>query len=83
MDIDYLVKSYLENYDLLIEQLAYFFTNESEKETLLVLSGESRDKKWMRGVNFCKLLDDTNFELFLESKVKLFSHKEDLNKKIS
>jgi len=83
MDIDYLVKSYLENYDLLIEQLAYFFTSESEKETLLVLSGESRDKKWIRGVNFCKLLDDTNFELFLESKVKLFSHKEDLNKKIS
>ena len=83
MDIDYLVKSYLENYDLLVEQLAFLLTEESEKETLLVLSGESRDKKWLRGVNFCKLLNDDSFELFLESKVKLFSHKEESTKKIS
>jgi len=83
MDIDYLVKSYIENYDLLIEQLAYLFTTESEKETLLELNSESKDKKWIRGVNFCSLLNDSSFELFLESKVKLFSHKEELNKKIS
>jgi hypothetical protein len=83
MDIDYLVKSYLENYDLLIEQLAYLCNDESEKETLLILSAETKDKKWLRGVEFSKLLDDANFELFLESKVKLFSHKEESNKKLS
>ena len=37
MDIDYLVKNYLQNYDQLIEQLAYLMTEESQKETLLVI----------------------------------------------
>ena len=74
MDIDYLVKSYLENYDLLIEQLAYLLNSSSEKEALLKLSGESKDKKWLRGLNFSKLLNNSSFDLFLESKTKLFSN---------
>ena len=76
MDIDYLVKNYLQNYDQLIEQLAYLMTEESQKETLLVLNGKSKDKKWTDGVNFSMLIKDDSLDLFLNNKSKLFSNKE-------
>ena len=76
MDIDYLVKNYLQNYDQLIEQLAYLMTEESQKETLLVLNSESKDKKWAHGVNFSLLIKDDSLDLFLNNKSKLFSNKE-------
>jgi hypothetical protein len=76
MDIDYLVKNYLQNYDLLIEQLAYLMIEESQKETLLVLNSESKDKKWAHGVNFSMLIKDDDLDLFLNNKTKLFSNKE-------
>jgi hypothetical protein len=76
MDIDYLVKNYLQNYDQLIEQLAYLMTEESQKETLLVLNSESKDKKWAHGVNFSMLIKDDLLDLFLNNKSKLFSNEE-------
>jgi len=76
MDIDYLVKNYLQNYDQLIEQLAYLMTEESQKETLLVLNSESKDKKWTHGVNFSMLIKDDLLDLFLNNKSKLFSNEE-------
>ena len=82
MDIDYLVKTYLDNYNLLIEQISSLFTEESHRETLLILSSESRDKKWLRGVNFSKLLNDNLFEQFSESKVKLFTNNDEISKEL-
>jgi hypothetical protein len=76
MDIDYLVKNYLQNYDQLIEQLAYLMTEESQKETLLVLNGKSKDKKWADGVNFSMLIKDESLDLFLKNKSKLFLNEE-------
>ena len=76
MDIDYLVKNYLQNYDQLIEQLAYLMTEESQKETLLVLNGKSKDKKWTDGVNFSMLIKDDSLDLFLNNKSKLFSNEQ-------
>ena len=80
MDIDYLVKSYLQNYDQLIEQLLYI---SSDKKVLVTLHSETKDKKWIRGVNFSHLLKDNLLDLFIESKIKLFSHKEEDTKLVS
>jgi hypothetical protein len=78
-----LVKTYLENYNFLIDQLAYLFTDDEYKVSLFELNMESKDKKWGRCVDFNKLLTDEAFELFIESKIKLFSHKDDLSKVLS
>jgi len=83
MDIDYIVKNYLQNYNLLVEQLAYLFTDDDYKNYLLELNNEPKDKKWNRGSNFNSLLTDDMFEVFIESKMKMFSHKDDDSKKLS
>ena len=83
MDIEYLVKSYLQNYDQLIEQLLYLSTEDSDKKVLVNLHSETKDKKWIRGTKFSELLKDDLLDLFIESKIKLFSQKEDNTKLVS
>jgi hypothetical protein len=83
MDIDYLVKSYLQNYDQLIEQLLYLSSEVVDKKVLANLHSETKDKKWIRGINFSQLLKDDLLDLFIESKIKLFSHKEENTKLVS
>jgi len=73
MELSDIVKNYLSNYDLLIEQLAYLFLDQESKDYLVLLNKESKDKKWDRCVEFNKLLNEQNLDLFLESKLKLFS----------
>ena len=77
MDIDFIIKNFLHNYDLLIEQFAYLFTDDEYKEYLKELNMEAKDVKWERGINFTNCLNDEDFELFIEKKIKLFSHKND------
>ena len=76
MDIDYIVKNFLHNYDLFIEQLAYVFTDDEYKEYLTELNMESKDKKWERGQQFSDNLNEEYFDLFLEQKMKLFANKD-------
>lgn len=83
MDIDFCVNKYLQNYNLLIEQIAFLFTEEDYKEYIIILNGESKDKKWLRGVKFQQQLTDELFDIFVDSKIKLFSHKDDNTKNIS
>jgi len=83
MKLSDLVKTYLQNYNFLIDQIAYLFTDEDYKLYISELNKESKDKKWSRGVDFNKLLTDEFFILFLESKTKLFSHSDDLTKNVS
>ena len=83
MDIDFCVKVYLQNYNSLIEQLSLLFTDESYKEYLLLLNSETRDKKWMRGIRFHQQMSLEYFDIFVESKIKLFSHKDEETKKLS
>ena len=83
MEIDFCVKNYLENYNLLIEQLALLFNEKEIKEYILVLNNESKDKKWLRGVKFQQEISNELFDTFLESKIKLFSHKDEKTKNIS
>jgi len=78
-----LVKTYLENYNFLIDQLAYLFTDDDYKNYLSELNNESKDKKWERCNEFNKLLTEEYFDLFIDSKLKLFSHKDDLSKILS
>ena len=80
MNIDFCIKNYISNYDLLIEQLKKL---EKDNAFLDTLSNETKDKKWIRCVSFNKLLNDEYFNLFVEMKIKLFSHKNDTTKKIS
>lgn len=83
MDIDFCVKVYLQNYNLLIEQLSLLFTEETYKDYLVLLNGESKDKKWIRGVRFHQQMTQEYFDIFVDSKIKLFSHKDDETKKLS
>jgi hypothetical protein len=73
MDINSNIKEFLQNYNQLIEQLGYLFTDDDYKEYLIALNNETKDKKWENGNNFNKLLTDEYFQLFVDSKVKLFS----------
>jgi hypothetical protein len=52
-------------------------------KSLSDLNKETKDKKWQRGLDFNKLLNDEHFNLFIESKTKLFSHSEEITKTIS
>lgn len=83
MKLSDLVKTYLQNYNFLIDQIAYLFTDDDDKLYISELNKESGDKKWLRGVDFNKLLTDDFFTLFIESKTKLFSHSDDFTKSIS
>lgn len=83
MKLSDLVKTYLQNYNFLIDQIAYLFTDDDYKLYISELNKESGDKKWTRGVEFNKLLTDDFFTLFIESKTKLFSHSDDKTKSIS
>lgn len=83
MEIDFCVKNYLDNYNLLIEQLALLFNEKEIKEYILVLNNESKDKKWLRGVKFQQQISNELFDTFLESKIKLFSHKDENTKNVS
>ena len=76
MDIDYIVKNFLHNYDLFIEQLAYVFTDQEYKDYLKELNMESKDKKWERGQQFANNLNEEYFDLFLDQKMKLFANKD-------
>jgi hypothetical protein len=83
MDIDFCVKNYLQNYNLLVEQLTFLFTEEEYKQYIVFLNGEPKDKKWLRGVRFQQQITDDLFDTFLESKIKLFSHKDENTKNLS
>jgi hypothetical protein len=83
MDLDYCIKQYLVSYNSLIDQVSLLFEEKDYRDYLLVLNAEKKDKKWLRGVQFYKLLTSDLFDTFLESKIKLFSHKDDNTKEIS
>ena len=83
MDIDFCIKNYLQNYNLLIEQLTFLFNDEEYKDYIVVLNNESKDKKWLRGIKFQQQISNELFDTFLESKIKLFSHKDENTKNVS
>jgi len=85
MDIDFCVKIYLQNYNSLLDQISLIFTEDYKEinSYLNLLKDESKDKKWMRGIRFNQQMNDEHFNIFVDSKIKLFSHKDEDTKKIS
>ena len=83
MDIEFCVKNYIENYNSLVEQMVFLFKDDDHKQLLEVLKNQSKDKKWLKGVKLQQCLTNELFDLFIDSKIKLFSHKDENTKNVS
>ncbi len=74
---------FLDYYNSFIKQLKIIFPDANVTEILTKIENENDDSKKARGLYFAGLIDEENFDLFLKSKIKLFSHKTELNKQLS
>lgn len=75
------VTKYLDTYNNFIKQLKVIFPNNSE--TFTKLEEECDTNKLDRGSKFVNSFDDENFNLFVKSKIKVFSHKSPVTLQIS
>jgi len=66
---------YLQMFSHFIEQLKIIFPDEETNKFLCDFESLSDQDKILRGQNFSLSIDDKNFELFCDSKIKVFSHK--------
>ena len=67
---------FINNYNKFIDQLKIFFTSEDIHIILDKNYYEKDDIKINKGLLFSKIINETNFTIFLNSKIKIFSHKE-------
>ena len=74
---------FLDYFNSFIKQLKIIFPYTIVNEILTKIENENDDSKRARGLYFAGLFDNENFDLFLKSKIKIFSHKNELNKQIS
>jgi hypothetical protein len=74
---------YLENFNHFIEQLKVIFPNEEFNKLLSEIENYSDHVKIARCQVFSSSIRDENFDLFLKSKIKVFSHKTEETKTIS
>ena len=66
---------YLQMFSHFMEQLKVIFPNEETAKFLTEVESLSDQDKIANGQKFCLSIDDENFELFCNSKIKVFSHK--------
>lgn len=74
---------FLVNYDNFIEQLKIIFTSDETQLVLNKLAELSNDSKIEHGIKYANSFDDTNFDLLVKNKIKVFSHKNPDTQKIS
>ena len=74
---------FLDYFNSFIKQLKIIFPDTNVNEILTKIENENDDSKRARGLYFAGLFDNENFDLFLKSKIKVFSHKNELNKQLS
>jgi len=74
---------FLDYFNSFIKQLKIIFPDAQVTEILTQIENENDDSKKARGLYFAGLIDEENFDLFLKSKIKIFSHKNELNKQLS
>ena len=74
---------FLDYFNSFIKQLKIIFPDAQVTEILTQIENENDDSKKARGLYFAGLIDEEKFDLFLRSKIKLFSHKNELNKQLS
>lgn len=66
---------YLQMFSHFMEQLKVIFPNEETAKFLTEVESLSDQEKIANGQKFCLSIDNKNFELFCNSKIKVFSHK--------
>jgi hypothetical protein len=66
---------YLQMFSHFMEQLNVIFPNEETAKFLTEVESLSDQEKIANGQKFCLSIDNKNFELFCNSKIKVFSHK--------
>jgi hypothetical protein len=74
---------YLECFNNFIKQLKIIYTDDNVQNILEIINNYTNDKKIYNGLLFTSLIDDINFNLLVNSKIKLFSHKNPQNLEIS
>jgi hypothetical protein len=74
---------YLECFNNFIKQLKIIYTDEDVQNTLEIINNFPNEKKIYNGLLFTSLMDDINFDLLVNSRIKLFSHKSPKNLEIS
>lgn len=74
---------YLSNFDGFIKQLKVIFSDETVQNNLNTILSLDNAIKLQNGQTFVDTIDDDNFELFVKSKIKVFSHKNEQTKTIS
>jgi hypothetical protein len=72
---DFFKEQYLTNFNNFIDQLQFIFPDDETKTVLAVLKGMSDETKINNSQTFCNSITGENFDLFLKSKIKVFSHK--------
>jgi len=70
-----LLENYLSYYNNFIEILLKFFNDDITNKTLLEIQNITDDQKLTNGIIFNKSISNINFRHFIESKIKLVSHK--------
>ena len=85
MEIAKNITNFIKNYDLFIDKVSSLFPNDEYKEYLKLIKDEPKNKKWDRGMKLTVSInkDNENFIMFCESKIKVFSNKNNTTKEIS
>jgi len=76
-------EQYLESFNDFIEQLKLIFPDENIQIILNYIAIYSNEKKIYNGLFFSSLIDNDNFLLLTNNKIKLFSHKNKITQDIS
>jgi len=79
----YFSDKYLDYLNKFIDQLKIFFLDKNSTKILNKVQQETDESKIVLGQTFVKNLSNENFELFITSKIKLFSHKNEETKQLS
>ena len=79
----YFSEQYLTYFNKFVDQLKVFYINDDVSKILASVQELSNDDKLKNGKMFVNNVSDENFELFLQSKLKVFSHKNNDTKEFS
>lgn len=81
---NFCVKKFIEEYNLFLNQLSFLFKEDEDKEIIKGFINECDSDKLSRGKSFYDSLEiDYLYELFIKSKVRLFSTKDDNTSQVS
>ena len=76
-------EQFIKNFNIFIEQLKVIFPNDDTMILLNNINDMSDTDKLNSGDRFNGMFNDETFDLFVKSKIKVFSHKEPKTKEIS